>query len=85
MISGQSTRYKTPDYAVSMPLISLNKIFLTFGDPPLLDGVDLQIKPGERLCLLGRNGTGKSTLMKIMVGKVTPDRGEIIRQKHLRI
>ncbi len=68
-----------------MPLITLNKIFLTFGDPPLLDGVDLQIKPGERLCLLGRNGTGKSTLMKIMVGKVTPDRGEIIRQKHLRI
>ncbi len=85
LISGQSTRYKTPDYAVSMPLITLNKIFLTFGDPPLLDGVDLQIKPGERLCLLGRNGTGKSTLMKIMVGKVTPDRGEIIRQKHLRI
>ena len=85
MISGQSTRYKTPDYAVSMPLITLNKIFLTFGDPPLLDGVDLQIQPGERLCLLGRNGTGKSTLMKIMVGMVTPDRGEIIRQKHLRI
>ena len=68
-----------------MALMSLNNIALSYGDPPLLVDVNLQIEPGERICLLGRNGTGKSTLMKMMVGDVLPDDGEVMRQKGTRV
>jgi ATP-binding cassette subfamily F protein uup len=68
-----------------MALITLNQIAITFGDPPLLDSVDLQIQPGERLCLLGRNGAGKSTLMKIIVREMAPDSGDVIQQKSTRV
>jgi len=44
---------------------------------PLLDGVDLQIRRQERLCLLGRNGEGKSSLLKMIAGEVKPDSGEV--------
>ncbi len=47
-----------------MSLISLQAITLSYGLPPLLDGVDLSIERGERICLIGRNGTGKSTLSR---------------------
>ncbi|MHC1696744.1 MAG: ATP-binding cassette domain-containing protein [Geobacteraceae bacterium] len=67
-----------------MSLLSLRTIQLAFGGPPLLDGVNLQIEEGDRLCLLGRNGTGKSTLLKIVAGDLPPDNGEIIRQQGLR-
>ncbi len=59
-----------------MPLISLKNIQLSYGDAPLLHGVDLAIDKGERICLLGRNGAGKSTLMKVLLGEVMPDEGE---------
>ena len=51
-----------------MALITLRNITLAFGGPPLFDGVSLQIEAGDRLCLLGRNGTGKSTLLKVISG-----------------
>lgn len=66
-------------------LISLNDVSITFAGPPLLNGVNLQIEDGERLGLLGRNGTGKSTLLKILEGTLLPDSGEIIRQPNLRV
>jgi len=59
-----------------MALISLRSVSLSYGAPPLLDGIDLDIGAGERLCLLGRNGTGKSTLLRIIDGEVHPDGGE---------
>ncbi len=59
-----------------MPLISLQAITLSYGLPPLLDGVDLSIERGERICLIGRNGTGKSTLLKVITGEVQADGGE---------
>jgi len=59
-----------------VPLITLKNIQLSYGDAPLLDGVDLAIDKGERICLLGRNGAGKSTLMKVLLGEVAPDDGE---------
>ena len=59
-----------------MALISLRSVSLSYGAPPLLDGIDLEIGPGERVCLLGRNGTGKSTLLRIIDGEVPPDGGE---------
>ncbi|MET0089707.1 MAG: ATP-binding cassette domain-containing protein [Candidatus Thiodiazotropha sp.] len=59
-----------------MPLITLRNIHLSFGEAPLLDGVNLSIDRGERICLLGRNGAGKSTLMKVILGELNADEGE---------
>ncbi|MDA1108087.1 MAG: ATP-binding cassette domain-containing protein [Proteobacteria bacterium] len=68
-----------------MPLISLDKVSTTFGHHALLDHTDLIIEPGERVCLVGRNGTGKSTLMQIIAGTILPDDGVVWRQPGLRI
>ncbi|HNX53393.1 MAG TPA: ATP-binding cassette domain-containing protein [Pontiellaceae bacterium] len=68
-----------------MALLSLQNLHIAFGGPPLLDGVTLQIEPGERICLLGRNGEGKSTLLKIVSGDLEPDEGEIVRSRDVRI
>ena len=68
-----------------MALITLRDVCVGFGGPNLLDGVDLEIEKGERLCLLGRNGTGKSTLMKLIAGEVVNDDGSVMRQQELGI
>jgi ATP-binding cassette subfamily F protein uup len=68
-----------------MALVSLKDITLGFGGQPLLDKISLQIEPVERICLVGRNGVGKSTLMRIIHGQQEPDAGEVIRQKGLRV
>src|SRR4030067_1615061 len=60
-----------------MALINLKNIKVGFGSPMLLDGVDLQIEKGERVCLVGRNGAGKSTFMKVISGALEPDGGQI--------
>ena len=49
-----------------MPIVRLDKVSLSFGLKPLLDNVDLQIRKGERVCLLGRNGEGKSSLLQLI-------------------
>lgn len=61
-----------------MALVTLRNIRLGFGGPALLDGVDLAVEPGERVCLIGRNGTGKSTLLKVLSGELQPDDGEVV-------
>ena len=66
-----------------MALITLRDVVVSFGGAPLLDGLNLQIDPGERVCLVGRNGAGKSTLMKVLAGKISPDDGQIERQQGL--
>lgn len=68
-----------------MALLTLRNVTLSFGGAPLLDGVDLQVEPGERLCLVGRNGTGKSTLMKLLAGELQADSGEIVARQGLRV
>jgi ATP-binding cassette subfamily F protein uup len=68
-----------------MSLVSLHSISLAFGGPLLLDGVSLDIHQGQRICLLGRNGAGKSTFMKIIAGELSPDGGEIIVAPGVRI
>ena len=68
-----------------MGLISIRDLCVGFGEPQLLDHVNLQIERGERVCLLGRNGAGKSTLMRLIHGDLTPDEGEIVRQQGVRI
>lgn len=58
-----------------MPLVSLESLSIGFRGPLLLDGVSTVVEPGERIGLLGRNGTGKSTLLRILAGEIEPDRG----------
>ncbi len=68
-----------------MAFINLRNISLAFGGPTLLEDVSLRIAKGERICLLGRNGTGKSTLLKVISGELPPDGGVIDRQQGLRV
>lgn len=67
------------------PLLSLQDIRLGFGGNPLFQSIDLSISKGERICLVGRNGCGKSTLMKVMSGIVVPDEGKVWSQPGLGI
>lgn len=66
-----------------MALITAQNLSLSFSGPLLLDDVNLRIHDGERICLLGRNGEGKSTLMRILAGECAPDGGEVLRAKGL--
>ena len=68
-----------------MPLLTLDNISHAFGHLPLLDGVSLQIDAGERISIIGRNGTGKSTLLQILSGDVEPDRGTVRLQPGARV
>jgi ATP-binding cassette subfamily F protein uup len=61
------------------PILKLDDIFLSFGGAPLLAGANLQVEPGDRICLVGRNGSGKSTLLKIAAGLVEAQSGEVFR------
>ena len=60
-----------------MALVSLRDISINFTGTVLLDKISMQIEPGERVCLLGRNGEGKSTLLSIIEGKLNPDSGNV--------
>jgi len=68
-----------------MALINLQNIQIAFGGPKILDGVNLLIEPAERICLLGRNGEGKSTLLKILSGTLEPDEGGMIVQSGVQV
>ena len=68
-----------------MPVLRLRSISVSFGGPAILENIDLSIEAGERVCLLGRNGMGKSTLLKVIAGDVVPDNGEIERRQGLVI
>ncbi|MRI34202.1 ABC transporter ATP-binding protein [Endozoicomonas sp. OPT23] len=68
-----------------MPLLRFDNISLAYGDHPLMDQAEFQIRKGERVCLLGRNGAGKSTMMKLVSGKIDSDDGTIWRKPGLKI
>ena len=68
-----------------MSLLRLDNVSLAYGHHPLLAHVDFEIEAGERVCLVGRNGTGKSTLFRAITGAALPDDGEIWRRDTLRI
>ncbi len=68
-----------------MAIITLRAVNLGFGGPSLLEHVDLKIERGERLCLVGRNGTGKSTLMKLIAGEIKADEGEVVYKQGINI
>jgi ATP-binding cassette subfamily F protein uup len=60
-----------------MPTVRLDKVCLSFGLKPLLDDATLQIRKAERVCLLGRNGEGKSSLLQLITRQIVPDSGEV--------
>jgi ATP-binding cassette subfamily F protein uup len=62
-----------------MPLLTLSHVTTAFGHLPLLDDAALQVEAGERIAVIGRNGTGKSTLLKILNNELTPDAGQVWR------
>ena len=68
----------------SSPLLKLTDVSLSFGDKPLLDHVDLDIFKGERICLVGRNGVGKSSLLRVITGQNTPDDRDLWQKAGLR-
>ena len=68
-----------------MALITLRDICMSFGAEPLLDRVNLTVASGERICLLGRNGVGKTTLMGIISGRLSPDHGEVMRSQSVTV
>jgi ATP-binding cassette subfamily F protein uup len=68
-----------------MPLLRLDKLSLAFGHRALLDQVDLELRRGERVCLVGRNGEGKSSLLRVIAGEISPDEGERWVRRTVRI
>ena len=68
-----------------MLLYRLTNLTLAYGDRPLLDSVDLTIHKGERIGILGQNGAGKSTFMKLLYGQATADSGELWREAQIRV
>src|SRR6478672_11614635 len=63
-----------------MALLGMQEVSIAFGGSPVLDHARFAIERGERVCLLGRNGAGKSTIMKLLDGTMAPTTGEIVRQ-----
>ena len=68
-----------------MPILSAQNILLRFGGPPLLDNVSFDIEAGDRICLVGRNGEGKSTLLKVLTGEMETNSGEIVKKAGLKV
>ena len=68
-----------------MALIGMRNVCWGFGEPPLLENVTFQISKGEHVSLVGRNGVGKSTLLKLLGGEMLPDSGDIWRQQGISV
>jgi ATP-binding cassette subfamily F protein uup len=68
-----------------VPLITLDQVSLAFGDAALLDRAEFVLEPGERVALIGRNGTGKTSLLKVIAGQHPPDDGTVWRSPDLRL
>ncbi len=66
-----------------MALLRFDDIRVEFGADPVLDAADFSLESGERVCVVGRNGAGKSTTLKLISGALIPDDGEIVRKEGL--
>jgi ATP-binding cassette subfamily F protein 3 len=68
-----------------MPLLTLSNVHHAYGNQVVLDGAGCSIEAGEKVGLVGRNGTGKTTLMKVILGQLRPDRGDVQLQRTARV
>src|SRR5262245_13616592 len=69
-----------PDYHnVAVPILTIDDVSLAFGHLPLFEHADLRVDEGERIALIGRNGSGKSSLLRVVSGELVPDAGTIWR------
>lgn len=68
-----------------MALITLHNVTVGFGNAPVLETISLSVEPGARACVTGRNGEGKSTLLKVIAGLVPPDAGEVLKDAVTRV
>ena len=68
-----------------MHLLRFDEVSLEFGHVPILKNANFAIENKERVCLIGRNGAGKSSMLKLITGEYVPDHGEIHKKRHLRI
>jgi ATP-binding cassette subfamily F protein uup len=68
-----------------MALLSLKNVSLRFGGEPLLDDVEFHIERGDRICLLGVNGSGKSSMLRVLAGETNPDAGQVVRATDIRV
>ncbi len=68
-----------------MSLIRFEQVSLDFGEQAILINANLALEPGERVCLIGRNGAGKSTTLKLISGELAPDHGDIVRRSELTV
>src|SRR5438477_3010524 len=66
-------------------LFRLTDVYKSFGSQDVLRGTSFQINPGEKVGLVGRNGAGKTTIFRLLLGQEQPDRGQIIRASNLSI
>ncbi len=68
-----------------MALITLHNVTIGFGNAPVLENISLSVEPGARACVTGRNGEGKSTLLKVLAGILEPDSGEVLKDASVRV
>ena len=68
-----------------MPIVTLTGVSLAFGHHAILNNIDFQISAGDKICLVGRNGVGKSTLFRVISGVVAPDTGTVWHKETLRV
>jgi len=82
----RSIQFKLPEPAVvgALPIKAIN-ISKSYGEKQVLKGVNISIERGECVALIGQNGVGKSTLIKILMGYLEPDTGEIFREPNLKV
>lgn len=82
----RAIKFKLPDPAVvgALPLKTIN-ISKSYGGKTILENINLVIERGEKVALIGPNGVGKSTLIKILMGLLTPDSGEVIKDSNLKV
>ena len=68
-----------------MTLLTFTDVVLEYGNLKLLTNVQFSLVTGERVCLIGRNGAGKSTMLRLSSGEIVPDSGEIVRKSDLQV
>ena len=80
------TRFNFPEPAqLAPPILTMEKVAVGYGGPPILRGLSLRVDMDDRIALLGANGNGKSTLAKLIAGRLAPDTGSMHRSGKLRV